>query len=1059
MKKERGRMPQINNFLEDIRIASDRIEKKLFFRKETPATKLLSIEVDSNTIWLTFAKEGVKQTISIPAPEILPNGNSIITTQSGVQRAVGTWMVEDKELTYWELITWLFTGRIENYVNTSSKRIYLERLFRSFDWGAAPVVFRNFQRILDDFINKLPLVGTNMQVWAMCNRVQILEPGWDSFTPKEALKYQHNKNLKHFPWTSLGQSDSGMCNNTLLKEDIRKTIPFGLSHHNPRRNLYQTLGMRGDEAPTVMSVSEKKLSYDGIQRSGWNLMTAFLDLPENFEDQIIVSKRLANLFIEESRKFVCYGNVIVEEGDEVYFLHPISIEPDGSYTRFNLHADKAFVDKVEDTNINFNGSKITVKSVTIKYKRLFKDGFKLTNRSGNKGIIVMNETGVMHDPIRGSVPVDVIVSSKSVGKRKNFGQLLEALTTLLHGNKEIVVKDSIVCHTDNIKKALHKKGYNEDGTCKISNPWGDFNAVCGWVHWGCIKTPEDQLWNKFDTRTTNSREVRTAGNKFSHIETRALITSFGPKNPLVGEILSHRQGTDLVFESLKALDTLRGNEPKLPIIRYDMLKFVDQSSGFFHELGELEKTAADPNIFSEGFYLALPENYVYVIRSLGRGEYSEEFEHRDNVINTENCVILNKIMVPGANLRKFWKHQSGKYGLSGVSAMVNNIIGSIKQFMNGEVEKDQIGRAIYMYFHGLSKNLSGKNGFISTMCMAVRYPWTVKGTAAVSECLEPNEIEIHASMAKDLGVITGDLVLVERFPCLGFMSLRVQKVRVTDETSCKYVIRVSGNSLASLALDFDGDVLYLMSFHSADSRKALEEEFNNPHKDRLEAFKKAADKKIPTVNEMALDEYNIEIFPEIGASTNANIVRGLTGIKRGTGTIIALCYNLMRIIEREIGYNNIEMAVAMEKLLDRVANSVFSMKHAGKSLEAECREAICTADVEKMIALDLDPIAGAELARIILNKAEELGFSQESLKEYFKVAEEEGKSSIVNTIVRKEHKCWFASRSQLHPVNMLNNLDAPPEDLSGTLFYHAKRDWEKRASREGLNENIQRSSS
>jgi len=1030
--QERGRMSK-NTFLEKIRNTSGMIEKKLSWKSS--GARLLPIEVTENTMWLTFVKDNVKQVISIPVPHTSISGISIIQTESGVQRAVGSWMLEDKEISYWELMSWLFMDRVEKYINTSSKRIYLERLLRSFDWNAAPAVFRNFQRIIDDLINRLPLVGTDMQAWAMCNRIQILDQNWDSFTPQEKLEYQYEKNLKYFPWTSLGQSDSGMCNNTLLKVDIRKTVPFGLSHHNPRRNLFQTLGMRGEEPPTVMSTTEKLLSYDCINRTGWNLMTAFLDLPENFEDQIIVSKRLADKFIEEKRKFISYGNVIVEEGDEVYFLHPLSLEPDGTSIKFNIHADKAWVDSIEDTQINFNGSKTTVKSITIKYKRLFKDGFKLTNRHGNKGVIIMSETGVVHDPIRGEVPLDVIVSSKSVSKRKNFGQLMEALTTLLHGNREVVVKDNIVCHIDDIKEALHKKGYSKDGTCLISNPWGTFKAMCGWVHWGCIKTPEDQLWNRFDTRTINSRDVRTAGNKFSHIETRALITSLGPRNPVVKEIMSYRQGTNLVFDTIKVLDTMRGNEPKLPVVPWESLKHVDQSNGFFHELGELEGTVADPNLYSEGFYFTLPD-YAYVIKNLGKGEFSEDFIPRNEATDG---IILDKIMVPAFALRRYWKHQSGKYGLSDVSALVNNIIGAMNQLKDGGTH-EQVGRAIYLYFHGLSKSLSGKTGLLSTMCMAVRYPWTVKGTAAVSEQLDPNEIEIHRTMAKDLKVTDGDFVLVERFPCLGFMSLRVQKVSVTDDPMCKYVIRVSGNSLASLALDFDGDVLYLMSFHTKEARDALEHEFNNPHPDRLEAFKYASDKKVPIAKEMSLDDYNMEIFPEIDAQTNADIVKGLTGIKRGTGTIIALCYNLMRITENNIGYNNPELSVAMEKLLDKVANSVFSMKHAGKSLEAECREAICTADVEKMVALDLDPVASAVLAEIILKKAKEIGFTAESLKEYFYKAEKEGRSSIVNMIVRRENKHWFSSRSFLHPVTMLNNLDTKPTDLTATMFYHAKKD-------------------
>ena len=1035
----------LNTFLSHIDTEAKIVSKRLL--RHSPSPVLRSSSIVDGILWMEFSNGEEVQNITIPIPEVQKNGNYIITTQSGVQRAVGTWLIEDVEYNYWQLLAWLFTQRVEQYVPTSSKRAYLSRLLVSFNYDQAPLVFRNFQKIIDGFINKLPLIGTDMQAWAMCNRVQVLDPNWDTFTPQEALAYQRDLNLKKFPWTSLGQSDSGMCNNTLLKADVRKTIPFGLSHHNPRRNLFQTLGMKGDETPSVMSVTEKELANKGIVRGGWNWMTAFVDLPENFEDQIIVSERLFNLFMEERRKFICHGKVMVEVDDETSFLHPISIEPDGSIVRFHLRTDSAIVESIDDTQINFNGAKKDVKSVTIKYRRVFKDGFKITNRSGNKGIVMVTDTGVVHDPVRGDIPIDVIVSAKSVMKRKNFGQLLEALTTLLHGkDREIVVEDDITSHTDKVKEALKDKGYNDDGTCRITTRWGSFSAVSGWVHWGAIKTPEDQVWNKFDTRNTNNRELRVAGNKFSLIESKALITTFGPNNPVLSEIEYYRQGHDIVFDAVKVLGTMRGDLPNLPVMPWEAIKYIDQKSGFFHDLVDFGGTVADTSIFHSAFYIMLPAEYRYVIRRSGNIEFSEDFVHVSELQNTNGCVVLDRILIPPAKLRKPWKHQSGKYGLSDIAALINIIIGAIHKHNSGEAKAEQIGRAIYLYFHGLSKMLSTKTGVISSLCMSVRYPWTVKGTAAIGENLESNNVEIHTSMAKDLKVKTGDFVLVERFPCLGFMSLRVQKVKVTHDPECRYIIRVSGNSLSSQALDFDGDVLYLMSFHSLDSKEALEKEFYQPHPARLEAYKAAADKKIPATKELTLDDYKMEIFPSIDAETNADIVAGLTGIKRGTGTIIALCYNILRIMEKNIGFRDIDMSIAIERLLDKVANSVFSMKHAGKSLEAECREAICTADVEKMIALDLDPVASAALAEIVIKKAEELGFSRHYLKEYFYKSEKEGRSSIINLIIRKDHKIWLTSRSNLHPVNILENLDSAPGDLAGWMFQYSKKKWESETS-------------
>lgn len=1020
------------------------IRQRIQYRSTAPfEPDLREVSSDNGILTLTFADSKVSQDISIPIPVVEKNGNTTVESENGVVRSVGTWMVAGVEMSFWTLVGWLFTERVEEYIATSSKRIYLERLLRSFQYEQAPNVFRNFQKIIDGFINELPLVSTEMETWAMCNRIQIIDPVFDKMTPKEKLEYQRNLNEKAFPLTSLGQSDSGMCNNTLLKVDVRKTVPYGISHHNPRRNLYQTLGMEGEEVPSVMSITEADLADQGIVRKGWNLMTLFVDLPLNFEDQIIVSNRLKNLFVTEHRKFTCHGHVIVNTGDEIRFLHPLSIEPDGTVVRFHVHADSAVVEDVENSSISFNGGRTPVKIISIKLKRLFKDGFKLTNRHGNKGVIKLDDTGTVHDPVRGDIPVDIIVSARSVQKRKNFGQLLEALTTLLHGqHTPMVVRDNVVIHTDKVKKSLSKAGYQDSCTLKATTKWGSLEGVAGWVHWGVIKTPEDQLWSRFDTRITNARDVRIAGNKFSHIEARGLITIFGRNNPVLNEVMDHRQGLDLVFESMRIIGTMNGNEPRVPTVNHEDIRPIDQSAGIFHDLIDLTGSVADVSIYPEGFFFTLPEDYRYVINKTGREEYKEEFVRKEEVENKHGTVILDKIFVPSAVLRAPWKHRTGKYGLSDTSALINTIISAIGKLKRNVGDASQIGRAIYLYLHGVSSSLSEKTGLVSNYCLSVRYPWTAKATAAVSDALGENEIEIHRDMAKDLKVHTGDFVLAERYPCLGFMSLRVQKVRVTDDEQCRYVIRVSGNSLASQNLDFDGDVIYLMSFHTPESKEALKKEFESPHKNRLAAYREASERKVPGIKELSLDEYGMEIFPSITAEQNAEIVEGLTGIKRGTGTIIAMCYNIMRIAEGVLGYRNDSLAVSMEKLIDKVANSVFSMKHAGRSLETECREAICTADIEKMVALGMDPEASAILSAMIIKLAEQVGFSREGLVKYYYASESGNKSSIVNIIVRNFHKIWFTTRSNLHPIAMVNNLETKPEDLAGFMFHSAKKRWE-----------------
>lgn len=1009
-------------------------DKRLSYVSDKNVGRLRNVALEEETVWVTVGNDNIEMSIELPRPLFSEHGLPFIRVH-GVERALGSWLLDDKELAYWELMRVLFCEDVSSFAATRSPRPYFDRLAHSFRYNQTAIVFANFQKLIDEFINKLPLVSTPMQKWAMCNRIQVIDPAWDNMSPSEKLAYQVDLNMRMFPFTSLGQSDSGMCQNTLLKVDVRKSVPFGIGHHNPHRNLYQTLGMKGDEEPVVYSHYEHQLKQKGIVRKGWNLLTAFLDVPSNFEDQILVSPRLANLTVTEECSFTVFGMVIVEQGDDLSFLHPLAIEPTGDIVRFNRHAESAWVSSITKVDVNFNGQKAQAHRIKCKFKRKFKDGVKLTNRHGNKGIIHITETGFIRDPVRGNVPIDIIVSASSVQKRRNFGQLYEALLTLVRGiDKEIVLSDNVTVENSRLKNRLVKEGYREDGTVDAVTKWGTHKVVAGWVHWGCIKTPEDQLWIRRDTTRENNNGVRVAGNKVSHIELRGLITTFGPGSPVIKEILQHRQGEHLVFSTLEILErTIEQDIGQLPILNANEVGALEQRGGSFYQLADFSGTVGDVSLHPNGFWLKLPKGYKFLISVRGMSRLIKDGEPAEN----DGDVIIDKIFVPRAELRKPWKHGTGLYGFTDIAALANNVILFTQQLIDGEPVEAKVGRSIYMYLNGTVERLTGKTGLLATYSMAVRYPNTVKATASVSEYLDKNEIEIHYSLARQLRVKDGDYVLVERFPCLGFMSLRVQRVRITDDEMARYVIRVSGNSLASQNLDFDGDVIYLMSFHTPQAVEALEKEFHFPAKERLAAYNSACDKKVPQIKALTFDEYNSQSFGPISRERNAEIVAGLTGIKRGTGTVVALCYNIMRIVERTLGYSD-EHAVGMELLLDKVANSVFSQKHAGRSLEAEAKKAICLADVDAMLELGFDAKASKKLAEIIVNEAKSIGISESGLKELYYSKTATGGTSIINMIVRRKNKIWFASRSSLRPVSLVRHLRTKPCDIAGHMFMQAK---------------------
>jgi hypothetical protein len=186
--------------------------------------------------------------------------------------------------------------------------------------------------------------------------------------------------------------------------------------------------------------------------------------------------------------------------------------------------------------------------------------------------------------------------------------------------------------------------------------------------------------------------------------------------------------------------------------------------------------------------------------------------------------VCEKLYIPSGILRKCWRHDTGKYGLSEIGVLVNNVV-TMAHRLNADPNNSQIVKmyynAVINYYNQVAKSMGSKTGEIARHGMSVRYPFSAKAVATLSTTLPKNTIEIHRSMADFLRIKDGDVGAVERFPCLGFMSVRPQKVTVTDDPMCKYTIRASGNSLVSTNLDFDGDVIYLASFHTPEAKLVL----------------------------------------------------------------------------------------------------------------------------------------------------------------------------------------------------------------------------------------------
>ena len=451
--------------------------------------------------------------------------------------------------------------------------------------------------------------------------------------------------------------------------------------------------------------------------------------------------------------------------------------------------------------------------------------------------------------------------------------------------------------------------------------------------------------------------------------------------------------------------------PRLNKIKTESIKPIDISKGLMLPKESMEGTICDPNLEPNGFILCLPRKVKVTISD-----------------DDDGNIEIDEIIIPEIRTRKYWQHSSGLYSLDTIGRALNFIIYCA-------YKKDNLlDNAVNSYFGELVRSLSTKKGEIAQLGMAVRYPHSVKATATMSTTLPPNTIEIHTTMATQLGVKNDDVVLVERFPCLGFMSLRPQYIRVTNDEQCKFVVRVSKNSLISLNLDFDGDVLYIASFKTKKANKHLRKllmdgDFSYTNK----IINKINNKKEPRILDGGFDVCNVITFPTLTKEMHHTIVKRATGVKAHTGPVIALAYNLMRLVEGCISEDDNETHASIEVLLDILGNSVFSQKHGIKSLQEEATDAICTADCDKMVELGFERKSSKVLCDIIANEAKTI-LNITGLKSYHANCKKKGGSNIISLLIRTKHKLYFASRAILPPYDLYTSTRYNDNDIPSFMF-------------------------
>jgi len=1085
----------------------------------------MTVDIKDNLIWFSINISGDSFHVTVPIP-FIDNGILFIESNS-VKRAVCNFfeIASDTEITYIEIMKRIFvgdpTGIVTSYIavkagNTVNKKGNSSNI-QQLAWAIAndnlSIKIYRLQKLINEVVNGMPLHETMMNSFVMNKKLTLIDPNFDTISnPKDQLDYQVGKNDFYFNrgWTSIGLSDGTLVNkNYILKEDLRKYTPFGLHHHNPQRNLYSTLCMKGDELPLIASQSGKDLIDIGIERTGWNLFTAFIDVPGTYEDQILVDTVHRDKFTEKSRRFQCYGKLAVKTGDVLEYGQALAITEAGVVEKFDIISDVAVVKVINKVTLSVGNIEVIAHNIIVITKRYAVDGTKFTNQHGNKGVIhFIDGLGYAIDPATGlKRRIDLIVSAKTIKKRKNFGQVLEMVYnninerngTLLNSVAPYITKSfgtilgktvefydyrdikinerKVITHTSKstrsfdkiavrpalalktIKKTVMSRvspyivadeialedtgieamkiageevGLPRNGSWQCETFYGPASGVCGPLFWGIIKDPEDQVWNKNDVTGVNGKGVRTGGLKFSTVEFGALTTRFGKNNAIIDEILSHAQGTDNIEEIIKILKSKRFEFiDGLPVVPFNAVKIVDQNNGTIFEEKDIKGTVCDENYFPDGFVLEVPITFQTAVGIKPTATHegapfitkdTVDWEVYKQVYNT------NRIYVPAGKLRKSWLHGTGMFGLSDLSTLLNNIVIFSHKYSNVNQTPEEFNRnsgilykTIQTYFTRAANTLCTKSGYIANYGMSVRYPHSCKGTATLSNNLPPNTVEIHTDAAKMIGAKHGDIGIVERFPCLGFMGVRPQQIFVTNDPMCKYTMRASNESLTSTNLDFDGDVIYLAAFHTEAAKKALRTEWENPDKKCWEMINKLNVRKgKPEINCLNMDDFEIKTFDTLTVEEHSAIVRKLTGVKAQTGPVIALAYNLMRIIESHS--QNIDKAteVGIGMFIEKAGQSVFEQKHGGESLCEIVIEAICIGNEKMLIDEGFDPIISNIICGIIRSEAALKGIN--SLESYHKNIGETG-SNIISRIVKDDHKLYFASRSSMEGCLLLEHLE------------------------------------
>jgi len=1025
----------------------------------------MSMKVESLTLTFTVITDhGVRSTFSIPIPYESKGCWLIKTNQT--KRPIGLFLDMEKglEMSYDQVLSRLLLepidGSIIPLVIDTKKISLIKQLVDAAVNENIPVVTKTIAGVISKFTAIFPVHATIFNSYVMNRRVFCIDSKWRYIQsdPKEVLAYQIKKNNDWFDkgYTSLGLADQSLVDNYLLKMDLRLLTPYGIPYFNAQRNLYSTLGMKGKEEPWIWTEEEVKLKSQKVERHGFNLWTLFYDVPNVYEDQILVSRELIEyITISKTHNYICYGNMEVNIHDQIHQGDTLSISEDGTPKRFDEPCEYAKVVISREYKTVVSGMEMQATYITVESFHRLCDGFKFTNRHGNKGIVRVADLGTAIDPsTREQRPIDVIVSAKTINKRKNVSQIVEILHNLVNIHDNCSAGDVVLTkpvHTiESLKDILVSKGYDADcatecqlkdigvlldttnpivnGSDTFIEPNKEIRGIFGPMFWGVIKLPEVNVWDNRDLKRTDANEIQEKGQKMGPVEFRAIQFRFGNNaTPILKEMISYANGVGPLKELYKILESCRGNVWAQQVeSRYwitNIKPLVAQGRTIF-TAEEVVNTVCDENFLPMGGYLRLPVIFQTAVPAFG--SYAEYYTgppryefgdmEYDAVYNT------NTIYIPPSEMRACWKHECGMFGMNDIAALINNIVLLSQKRNASTVDQEgayittQLYNAIRVYYRTIDGLIGSKNGAIANWAMAVRSPFSCKATATLSTTIPFCCVEIHTSLAKMLGIENSEVAIIERYPLLGFMGIVPVKVLITDEEQCRWVIRVGHNSLTSAGLDFDGDTIYITALKSERAKEVVTAEWLKPDPECWKAlvdlnFKKGA----PMMKGMTLLDYDCQPRPHLTQELHSEFVEKNTGVKVQTGIVIASMYNIMRLLETSKISMSRTTAVNVELFIEKAGQSVFSQKHGARSLCDIVIDALAIADDKSLLDAGFAPDAVEVICNVIKAKAVKMDIN---LRAYAAKIAADGGTPFITKVVRKENKLYTLSRSSRIPNSM-----------------------------------------